>query len=223
MKNYFRVSAIFTVAGALILGALGSGLWDLLFKPLLVWIGSFIFNVATLGINSLRDELYTEIATGIFDRSGLYSSGLLTVILATGFFIPAFIMPLVVRSMLRRTTRSFNLIRAAGRASDTVNVRSPKQMVSQLRWLITALIAVAALGVGVTTVSLVRLAFISDGAVYLEQSQRILAPFLALDQRLEISSRAAQMKSKRDFDVLNDDLLRVARLNHVILPQFKPF
>jgi hypothetical protein len=86
MRKYFRLSAILTVVGALVLGALGSGLWELLFKPLLAWITTLFLNIATLGINSLRDDLYAEIAKGIYDRSGLLGLSLL-VAWATTFFL----------------------------------------------------------------------------------------------------------------------------------------
>jgi hypothetical protein len=45
------------ILGVIILGALGSGLWDLM-KPLLAMIAAALANFSTLGIESLRDDLY---------------------------------------------------------------------------------------------------------------------------------------------------------------------
>jgi hypothetical protein len=47
--------------GVIILGALGSGLWELI-KPLLGWGWSAVLTVATLGIDSLRDGIYADTA-----------------------------------------------------------------------------------------------------------------------------------------------------------------
>ena len=41
---------IFGAIGAVVLGALGSGLWRLIFDPLSRWLGKSLFVVATLGL-----------------------------------------------------------------------------------------------------------------------------------------------------------------------------
>jgi len=50
------------LCGALLLGALGNGVWELL-RPLLVDAGSAVLSVLTLGRDSLRDSVYRDSVT----------------------------------------------------------------------------------------------------------------------------------------------------------------
>jgi hypothetical protein len=49
-------------SGALIVGALGSGLWDMVFRPGLSGVGRFLLSLATLGSQRLRDSAYDSAA-----------------------------------------------------------------------------------------------------------------------------------------------------------------
>jgi len=52
------------LAGAVLLGALGSGLWDLFLKDALFWLGTKSLAVATFGFQRIRDTAYIEAAKG---------------------------------------------------------------------------------------------------------------------------------------------------------------
>src|ERR1017187_6561405 len=69
MKHWLIwVSAI---AGTILLGALGSGLWEKAIKPLSAWGGQLLLR-ASLGLFKWsRDSMYVEIARGRRDRSTL--------------------------------------------------------------------------------------------------------------------------------------------------------
>src|SRR5258707_13104413 len=60
------------ILGMIVLGALGSGFWDLLLRNMFVGIGHRILTLITLGIGSVRDSFYVEIAKGRTDRVGIY-------------------------------------------------------------------------------------------------------------------------------------------------------
>ncbi|MGB8479205.1 MAG: hypothetical protein WCE63_10225 [Acidobacteriaceae bacterium] len=57
--------------GSLILGALGSGLWELALKPGGQWIAKAILTVATLGSISLKDGVYRQAAKGLHEEAAL--------------------------------------------------------------------------------------------------------------------------------------------------------
>lgn len=59
------------LTATILLGALGSGLWELALKPLGRWLGKSLLTVATLGSNSVRDDIYREAAKGIHEASSL--------------------------------------------------------------------------------------------------------------------------------------------------------
>jgi hypothetical protein len=58
MGRYFTLQNILRTLGVIIFGALGSGLWELS-KPLLGSAVNGVLTVATLGMGSLRDGIYT--------------------------------------------------------------------------------------------------------------------------------------------------------------------
>ena len=219
MRAYFRLSAVLTVTGALILGALGSGLWELLVKPLLFWVSTLFLNVATLGINSLRDGLYEEIARGN-DPSGLVTFNL--VISGFSIFVISilFFAPLAVWQITGEILRKRNLVRANAVIS---KLQLPSQRLRVLRRGLIGLGAVASLELGLFFIILTRETFVANGVIYLEQSQRAIAPHLTNDERIGLRSRAAQMQSKVDFDKLNAEILKVALENKVQLLKFTPF
>jgi hypothetical protein len=227
MRKHFRLSAILAVIGALILGALGSGLWELLFKPLLFWVSTLFLNIATLGINSLRDGLYVEIARG-HDPSGLLSFTLNIVVFASFFVVLAFLTPVTAWLTYSEILRRKNLVRSESSRGQVSfftlpNLLLPSQRIRFLRWSAIGIGAAAALEVGLLAIILAREAFIANGVIYLHQSQRAIAPYLADDERRGLRSRAAQMKSRVDFDKLNGEILKVALANKVQLPEFAPF
>jgi len=74
---------IFGVIGLILLGALGSGLWQIALKPFTFWFLETIFNIMTLGLSSLSDAFYTEVAEGLHEEPSLENLMLLLIIIFT--------------------------------------------------------------------------------------------------------------------------------------------
>jgi hypothetical protein len=83
---------LLSTLGVIVLGALGSGLWELI-KPLLSWGWSGILTLSTLGMDSLRDEMYVDAATGASKSIGTVMAVQLlgTLIMITGVAIISYI------------------------------------------------------------------------------------------------------------------------------------
>src|SRR5262245_16986182 len=69
------------LVGWLVLGALGSGLWQRLGDPIYVSLRDGGLNLATLGLTTLKDSLYTSVALGLHERA---STQLLGMIMGSG-------------------------------------------------------------------------------------------------------------------------------------------
>lgn len=63
-NQYMSIKSIFSVLGIIVLGALGSGLWELT-KPIIGLCVSWMLTVSTLGMDSLRDGIYADTANAI--------------------------------------------------------------------------------------------------------------------------------------------------------------
>ena len=72
MIELLKENWIFSVLNALVIGALGSGLWYVAFKPVFKKIGEFLFFVLTLGVSIAKDSIYKEAAKGSKEQGGMY-------------------------------------------------------------------------------------------------------------------------------------------------------
>ena len=59
MQKPTRVQILLGIIGTIFLGALGSGLWELL-KPIFVGTGEVLVSIVTLGLTNLRDGFYSN-------------------------------------------------------------------------------------------------------------------------------------------------------------------
>jgi hypothetical protein len=90
------------ILGTLVLGALGSGLWNVLFAPLGSLIVKAALSLVTLGISSARDQVYATAARGYAERP--------SVMLLLFFGTAVLVVPLgafVGELVLSRLTRKF--------------------------------------------------------------------------------------------------------------------
>ena len=76
------IQCILGIIGVIFLGAIGSGLWQIGLEPVGNWLMDAIFKITTLGLSSLSDAFYREVAKGLHEDSSLLASYLLVL----GFF-----------------------------------------------------------------------------------------------------------------------------------------
>lgn len=74
MKSYLKTK-LFGLLSAIAIGVVGSGLWQYVFDPLFSKGTKVILDLATLGVDSFKNDLYQEISTGFHEKASyaLYS------------------------------------------------------------------------------------------------------------------------------------------------------
>ncbi|MCX5819012.1 MAG: hypothetical protein NT047_03760 [Deltaproteobacteria bacterium] len=72
MDNFFSGKTIVAALAAIVLGAIGSGLWEIAIKPLSKRLPRFTLIIFTLGLQKLRDPIYKRISKGKEDNSPLF-------------------------------------------------------------------------------------------------------------------------------------------------------
>jgi hypothetical protein len=70
--------------GTILLGALGSGLWDLALKPGGRWLNEVFLTAVTLGSDYLKDQVYAEAARGYHEAAAADSYELLILFASWG-------------------------------------------------------------------------------------------------------------------------------------------
>jgi hypothetical protein len=77
------------LVGVIIIGAIGSGVWEVVLKPLSTFIRDILLNLITFGLESFRNDIYSSVASG-YDQSPiiqLLHYFVLAAILAMIFFL----------------------------------------------------------------------------------------------------------------------------------------
>ncbi len=206
--------ALITILGAIGLGVLGNAIWELLLKPAIILLTDFGLNVATLGMTSLRDDLYLRIARG--DQTSLSMFSLATSLVAPTFLIIAIYVSKFVMRDIRTSVERYIPRPPKPQPSWVRSVR-------RLKYLMMMMIFIGGV-IGVTfMLDLVRTAFISNGVHYLAQAQTIVAPFMDDGARLTLASDVARMKTRGDFNIVNAKLQAAAKNHDISLPAFTPF
>lgn len=202
--------------GAIVLGVVTNAIWEIAVKPALFGMTDLALNIATLGVASMRDRLYLAIARG--DQTPLATFSIVIILLATLSFSVAIVAPLIIWRFIGRILR--RLIPFPGRVE---RAPSLKKSLRLIRFSTTGL-AVSAIALCILYgLIAAQVTFISKGVQYLAQAQRIIAPYIDQKQRIELSSRIAQMTNKEDFVSVNSEIEGIARANKLKLPEFSAF
>src|SRR6266536_2883145 len=183
------------ILGTIVLGALGSGFWDLCLRNLLTWIGHGILSAITLGITSVRDSFYVEIAKGRTDRIGIY---LLTF---------AFIFFGALIGVFMRGGRFAQRLHGEMTPAD---YRFLRVTVGFSFLLLYSILLFRSISVSYTT----------SAIDHFEQAYAICLPFMSSFERDEIRSDFARIKTKGDYVSVLARLDRKAHEHKIDLPGF---
>lgn len=189
MKN-----KILWVLITLVLGALGSGLWELAFRPILSLLATGALDIVTLGLDSLRNSLYEEAARGQYERVSI------TVLSAVAGIMSGVTASVLVLPILMRRIN-------ADRKND-----------SSARRFTTVLILVF-----VTTIALLlcqRVIYINRATNHFEQLAQIASPYQSEAERLLIRSQFAQVTTREQYTKVVGLLSVVALSNKARIPGF---
>lgn len=155
-----------------------------------------LLDIATLGLNSLRDGIYEEVARGTHERASTTILGYMTGgVAAITLFVSALPWLRIFRSA------------------------APKQAETKARiGRVLALLLLAS--AFVITVQYARVLYITRAANHAEQLQRVVGPFMSESERLRTASRLAQIRSQKQYIELIAELSDLAKRNGAAVPSF---
>ncbi len=199
---------ILTIAGSLILGAFGSGLWSGVLSPVGSFLGQALMSILTLGMTSARDSIYDRVARGFSERPSVV---LLTILGATFLYIPMILLtsPRIFSAFQRW------LPRRPGNSGRT-----------QLKWLrrINFWLAITAFFMGaVIFVQILFLGYTNTVVARFNQTLAIASPYISAEQRTVFLARFASMRTRKDFILLFDELNKIAESHGQPRSNFSPW
>jgi len=183
------------IIGPIILGALGSGFWDLCLRGLFTWIARGILSATTLGITSVRDSFYVEIAKGRTDRVGIY-------LLTFAFIFFGALVGIFMRG---------------GKFGQKLQAEMPPAYYRSLRIALgfNLVLLYSTLGFRMIFIS-----YTTSAIDHFEQAYAICLPLMSSPERDEVRADFARIKTKADYVAVLSRLEGRARDHKVELPKF---
>jgi hypothetical protein len=202
------------VLGSLVVGAIGSGIWERAGDPLYVYCRDAILNLATLGLSSLKDSLYTDVAIGLHERS---SSDLF------GMAWAAYSYFMLILTVATFVTAKFIESRMTERppAQSRPPARDTIRLVKRvtLYGLLPAIFVMTA----ISLFTAAKTSYTAKAIGNYNQLINLVGPFVTSNEVLVFNSRFAQVTSAQDYVALNSELRAIAQSHKLRLPKFEPW
>ena len=228
MKFNFKTNLFWGILPAIILGAVGSGVWEYVFKPALTTASKLILDLATLGVDTFKDDLYREIAIGLHEKlsNALYFEFNLVI---CSLLIALSV--LLAKKVKQAINEKSELMEKIQRLDEGTEKRLPsldelKQGVMNIkpeRLLVPAyVLIIAAVIVGSAQfVSGKRDDYVNSAIVHYIQLKRIVSPYIAHNEILQLDSRFSQIQSAKDYESIIFQMSNIAKQHGAIVPKFE--
>lgn len=198
-KGFFKFAL--GVIATIILGAIGSGLWERFLGPFLDWLARVTVGAFAWGHTSYRDSIYENAAKGFHEA---HSLAVYTLVLG---LLPMFYLFILLRHPTAQGTTA-----APSKFRETV--RSRKGF-----WLVFILAMIVFVAVNF---SALRLRHINETITYSLATFEIVRPYVGEDQYARYRSRYFALRTAAEFEVLHREVQAVAKARGVQLPNYQP-
>jgi len=221
MELNITIKWLLGIVGIIFLGALGSGLWSLLFEPLFKRFGKFFISVASLGLKSVQNQIYAEVAKGHRDRS----VKILMFILIGLILIPlifSLVSELKSQLFTQELKKAVQIVKKNNPKVDNfeamVNnelkkIREERRGKSRIQLMILCSVVLLFL-----LFQRLKILIIELSISHFEQCTNICLPYLTNDEHKKILSDFALIKNKDNYSAIMNKLKEVAERGNLILP-----
>jgi len=213
-RNGF-VRSVLAVAAVLVLGALGSGLWELLLKDLFLGLGNVTLSLISLLWGGYVDLLHQNI--------GKLENDLLTLP------VYAFVVTALVVTpwfLIRYLIRELSKLEARLQKKEEDESRNDPPISERLRRLRKKVLRVLVPLAAVTTMMFLVLnwqqLYTREAGKWAARSIEIIAPSVAIDERTRLISELRRVETAKQFFALRQALNEHASRAGIKLPKFTP-
>lgn len=217
-------------ASALLVGALGSGLWELA-KPALVLASSFALDVVTLGLGSLRDGLYEEAARRPPTQVGtlVLFTALIVLFLHSRNDIVQIalhrrLLMRLPRSRGKRSPTEVAIVEDAGQPVPPRPALTPTLAAGISKFEFWGVVIgapfFALLIVVIMAFVSFRSSYVGRAISHFDQLAVIAAPYMSEAELREVRGTFAQVRTREQYVAVVDRLKDVARRNQQRVPDF---
>jgi hypothetical protein len=206
MPNNGWKSVVLWILLTVLLGAVGSGLWEIALRPGGYWFWHAVLTAATFGSKFLKDQVYLEAAKGNHEAIANHSLMIVSWICAA-VFGSYFGFAMNWLRKLRSTEKTPWLL------------RNPRFIRPFLQSTIVFFLFLACMHF----VQDLKVKTANELYTYFQQSLDICRPYINEHQEQILKSRFAALRTRDEYITIANELQQVADANHVMLPDFKPW
>ncbi len=203
-------------AAAILAGAVGSVIWDIVLKPATIWLSGLLMTLGTLGISTLRDGVYVEVAKGLHEDPSITLVAMALGVLGVTLFF-------LVRSVVAKPsdTGDFEPSNSGrlGQRFDRIWQRTTTSD-ANLSGLLRKALATNVVLLVVCTILLSRLFYINRAIVHFRQCFDAATPYLSEQEEEEILGQFSSMQTRAEFVALTTRMEHVARSHGKRSPEF---
>jgi hypothetical protein len=219
------------VLGAIVVGALGSGVWQSLLGPAIHFSSRWVLDVASLGLTSYKNGVYQRIAAD--NQSSVAVTTLLDVtalraLISVFVIVYGFYLLRTVRLQRQHMLREFldappNPEPAMSQDALRQKVIGDLKLLGKMRiWLyVLSLLAVVVLSD--EFVSVARRGYVNTADAHYHQMLRIVSPYLDAREQAEVESDFAQISSREDYVKVLARLESQCKAHGRTIPKFDPW
>lgn len=211
------VKAVTALVGAILLGAIGSGLWDRVLGPFVDFLSRHSVVLISSMFHGYLDSVYADVSRNPADLLTLLPFVALSVIAIGAPWVGIVVL---VRSYARIQRDVENLGNRNEKELTAEGVI--KEVRAKRRSILVKLIPMAILSTVLYSESMFSTAYSRKAALFLERSIEIVAPYLNERARLELRAQFRSIETASDFYQLDTRLRVIARENSAKLPKFDP-
>ena len=219
-KKYIKV--ILGVILTILLGAVGSGVWEYVLKPSLGSVSEFILNIATLGIETFKNDIYIQIAKGFSDRTSISILNLINSLLMMAIIVYILtlkdkVFPSEDQDLLKDTSK-------LSQEESAELLKHYKQLLAtgkrKLKKLFIFAVLLLFLLIGIQYMNSFKLGYINKSIVYYQQLKSISQPYISKKELDEINSKFALIKTKNDYVLVISYLEKTLKDNNLEIKKF---
>lgn len=210
--GYLKKKKISVVIVTIMLGAIGSGVWEYIIKPSLLSFRDIILNITTLGISTYKNLIYSDIARGYTESSSLKLLNEFTTLYVMAMVIGCLWVYSTMKEIKEKRLEMLSRIDALQNKdyhppneeeteNELIELKNDiqKSINKKGTVLVTAFVLMATFSVSEKFMSTYREKYINSAICHYEQSIKIAKPYLSSKEVLSIESEFAQINNKEEY------------------------
>ncbi|MEQ1143357.1 hypothetical protein [Acinetobacter soli] len=204
IKKHKALSWILGILGTLIVGGLGSGVWEIVLKPLLSFVGNGFINFLINKSTNFSNEIYQSISMRSLDRFQAKIYSLMVMFLATFSIFICLIA-------FSQGKKKFELVKEDIKQVDKQWIFKDRK---NFYCFITIYFLLASVPFVTYTYDGMKTEFISKKVIYFEYLLKVNADVINDTDLKKIESQFAQIKSSEDYIKIIKKLENLAFVNN---------